>query len=156
MGLGQIARRLGVFAIAAAGVGASAGCIHVHSYRWDDDWERALREEDERSRPMIGVNTSAVSEALAQQTGVDADRSTLISHAYAGRPADLAGVDRFDIVVAINGDKSASPRNLQRVIRETPPGESVVLTIVRAGTRREITVTPRPAAELARQRPADF
>ncbi len=131
--------------LALTTLGALGGCVVVvHDYDDDHGW----RSDDDDDHPMIGVHTGSVGRALAAQAAVDADDATLITAVLSGTPAEEAGLERFDLVVAVNGDDDASPRDFRRAIRATPSGEPITLTILRGGERRTITLTPRPANDL--------
>jgi serine protease Do len=56
-------------------------------------------------------------------------------------PAAKAGVKAGDVVTAINGDKIDSSRGLIRAVAVVPPGNSVRVTVRRAGHEIEIPVT---------------
>ncbi len=131
--------------LALTTLGALGSCvIVVHDYDQDHGW----RSDDDDDNLMIGVHTDSVGRAMAAQAAVDADDATLITAVLSGTPAEEAGLERFDLVVAVNGDDDASPRDFRRAIRATPPGESISLTVLRGGERRTITLTPRPANDL--------
>jgi S1-C subfamily serine protease len=131
------------------------GCIIIDADRWDHEgeyWDRAERN----SRQMIGVHTGRVGDSLAAQTGANPDRSTLITRVFSGRPAQVAGLEKYDVVVAINGQDSASPRQFRNAILDTPPGENITFTVIRRGERVDVTVTPQSAASLAAQERDDY
>jgi regulator of sigma E protease len=59
-----------------------------------------------------------------------------------GGPAEAAGLERDDLVVAADGSPVASWQDLVAAI-ETMPGRSVALTVERDGARVEVSVIPR-------------
>ncbi len=139
--------RIGLSAMAIAASASLGGCIFVHTTRLETEsshWER----QENRQRQMIGTNTGRVSESLAAQTGVDSDRATLVTKVFRDSPASAGGLERFDIIVAINGDDSASPRRFRQSVLDTPQGESLRLTVLRQGEARDLDITPRPAHTL--------
>lgn len=145
-------------ALSAAAVAAAmgmGGCIIIDADRWHDDsdhWGHA----EHRQRQMIGVHSARVSDSLASQTGVDPDRSTLITRVFAGKPAATAGLERYDIVVAINGNDSAAPRRFREAILDTPRGQQITFTVVRKGERRDVAITPQSAASLTAHGADDY
>ena len=66
-------------------------------------------------------------------------------------PAAKAGIRAGDVVTAVNGDKIDSSRGLIRAVAVVPPGNSVRVTILRAGREMEITINVgrRPAEQQA-------
>ena len=73
---------------------------------------------------------------LAQPGGV------LVQDVRDDSPAERAGLRSGDIVVEFDGERVRSARHFTRLVRETAPGRSVRGSVLRDGTRQEITVTP--------------
>jgi serine protease Do len=63
-------------------------------------------------------------------------------------PAARAGMQAGDVVTEFDGERVRSARHLGRLIRETRPDLSVKTTVIRAGRRTEISVTPTHAPAL--------
>ena len=59
----------------------------------------------------------------------------------ADAPAEKAGVQQGDIVVAIDGESVDSSTALVAQIRERKAGEKATLTIIRDGKRQDVSVT---------------
>jgi len=64
-----------------------------------------------------------------------------------GGPADHAGLNNADIVLAVNGTQISGSADLIRAIASVTPGVKVVLTLTRNGHMRDVTVVvdQRPA-----------
>ena len=58
-----------------------------------------------------------------------------------GSPADDAGLERGDRIVAVDGDPVVTATDLVAKIRGAKPGDVVTLSIDRDGDAQEITVT---------------
>jgi hypothetical protein len=95
---------------------------------------------ESQPRLMIGVTPETPDESLADQLNLDADKVTLISSVTDGMPAAKAGLRRSDIIVEINGKTPAGPDELRKAIRDGKDGDELKLTVLRAGSRREVTV----------------
>jgi S1-C subfamily serine protease len=122
-------------AVTAAGVLSAAGCVIVvdhdgepHSY---SEWN---------SSPRIGVQLADVSHATAAQAGAQAARSCVITHVYPDSPAERAGLQQYDVVTAIDGNDYATEGALTSAIRGRQPGDTITLTIVRAGQKQDVQV----------------
>jgi len=63
---------------------------------------------------------------------------------FPGSPAAEAGLEQWDVVVAIDGKDFASPKTLVRAIRRAEPGETLALGVLRNGERLDIEVHPEP------------
>ncbi len=131
--------RAGPF-IMLAWVGAlsllSGGCIVV--VKGGDEVEV---NEHRKETPRLGVELADVSSATASQAGVDATRSCMITSVSFGSSAERAGLQRYDIVTHIDGRDYATVSALREAVRSRRPGESLVLTVVRAGKAQDVTVT---------------
>ena len=66
----------------------------------------------------------------------------VIDNVREGSPATRAGVQKGDVVVEFDGERTRSAQQFTRVVRETAPGRSVKMTVVRDGSRRTLDITP--------------
>ena len=55
-------------------------------------------------------------------------------------PAERAELKRLDIIIAADGETVTEPRDLQRVVRKHRAGEKVVVSFVRGGKLRKVTI----------------
>ena len=94
----------------------------------------------EHPKAMLGVQLASPGEALEFHLRLDPDSATMISHVYEGLAADEAGLEKYDIIVAINGDDEAGTENVRKVLSEKEPGEEITLTIIHKGKKRKVHV----------------
>jgi serine protease Do len=66
----------------------------------------------------------------------------LIEDVREGSAAARAGLQKGDIVVDFDGERVRGARHFTRLVRETPPGRGVTTSVLRAGSRRDISITP--------------
>jgi membrane-associated protease RseP (regulator of RpoE activity) len=64
--------------------------------------------------------------------------AALISDVDSGDPADEAGVEEGDIILAVGGKAIDERHDLATLIREYQPGDEIVLTVLRRGDPSEI------------------
>jgi serine protease Do len=57
-------------------------------------------------------------------------------------PAAKAGMQAGDVIIEFDGERVRSARHFGRLVRETRPDLSVKATVMRAGRRSELSVTP--------------
>lgn len=57
-----------------------------------------------------------------------------------GTPADLAGLRRGDVVVAVGNEQVSDQAELRKLIAEYDPGTPVTLEVLRNGRRRDLTL----------------
>jgi len=65
----------------------------------------------------------------------------LISEVVAGSPAEKAGVQVGDLVVAIGGQRLDATHTLDSVVRQSKVGDTVDLQLLRAGGTQTVSVT---------------
>ncbi len=85
-------------------------------------------------RGWLGVSVSDAEEQGRRQRGA------LIMGVERGSPAARAGLRQGDLVTALNGEVVTTSRALVRGVAVLPPGETVRLTLQRAGRSQEIAV----------------
>jgi hypothetical protein len=105
----------------------------------------------------IGVRLTPVPAPLAAHIG---EQGVMISNVVKGSPADKAGVERYDVVVAFGNREIKGPQDLTDAVGTAEAGKSVKLAVIRKGNRQEIGITPakRPAEfdqELKYEEPAE-
>ena len=93
----------------------------------------------------IGIRLGRVSEALAAHLGRDVRSMILIQDVLPGSAAERAGLQRLDVITAIDGEP-ASYATLERAKRDAD-GDPIRLDIVRRGQALTVLVQPegRPA-----------
>jgi len=99
-------------------------------------------------RPVLGVRVAptAFTQALGIAHGVailGVDRNSAAARAGLQPfvPARDGAVIAGDLIVAVNGTPTPDPDTLIDLIERFQPGETVTLTVERAGHRREVAVT---------------
>jgi serine protease Do len=92
-------------------------------------WDLAL----EGPGSTIGIT---VRDQSGDATGV------VIESVREGTPATRAGLQKGDVVVEFDGERTRSARQFTRMVRETAPGRSVKMTILRDGSKRTLDITP--------------
>ncbi|WP_442039710.1 PDZ domain-containing protein [Pseudogemmobacter sp. W21_MBD1_M6] len=92
-------------------------------------------------RGQIEVLVQDLTPALAKALGVPGRGGAVISDVIAGSPAQAAGLQLGDVIVAVDGIAVTSSANLRNRLGLLPAGMQVVLSLVRAGETLEIAVT---------------
>ena len=87
------------------------------------------------------VSPAALAHLHAAHTAADGSQCTAVASVIPGLPMDKAGVRAHDVIVAVNGSADASPAAVRAVVRAAKPGDTVTFALVRAGERREASVT---------------
>ncbi|MCE2832064.1 MAG: DegQ family serine endoprotease, partial [Oxalobacteraceae bacterium] len=91
-------------------------------------------------RGRIGVQIGDVSKEVAESLGMPRAQGALVARVEPGSPADKAGVEAGDIIVAFNGSTIDKSGDLPRMVGSTKPGSKANLTVLRKGSKRELPV----------------
>ena len=89
----------------------------------------------------LGVGIDEVSEEDLAKLGLKEARGVVIRRVMPGEPADKGGVKANDVILAVDGARVDTPRDLQRMIATAPVGTLVKLTVVREGQETDLSVT---------------
>jgi len=120
---------------------------------------RAYTAGGER-RKLIGVTTTSVDGVLALQLGLEPDSAFVINSVSDGRPAELAGMQVSDIVVAVEGESPANTKVLRKHITDREAGDVLRVSVLRGGRPIDLSLTLQEAEGLdyavSPTAPADF
>jgi serine protease Do len=101
-----------------------------------------LRQFGHVHRAELGLVGQAITPAMADGLELPVDRGVIISDVDKGSPADKAGLQPDDIVLALNGRRVTTPRQLQFNVYRQEPGSRISLTIQRGEQRMELFAEP--------------
>jgi serine protease Do len=93
------------------------------------------------TRGYLGVNLQTLTPELAKALKVQDHKGALVSDVMAASPAEKAGMQRRDVIVAFNNQKIESARDLASLVATTPVGKSVTVTVLRDGSQQTLSVT---------------
>jgi serine protease Do len=91
-------------------------------------------------RTYLGVELSEVNRDEVQRLRLREERGALITSVVADSPASRAGLLKDDVVISWGGERVDSALELRRRLRETPPGRTVRLGVIRDGRQTEVDV----------------
>jgi len=91
----------------------------------------SLIENQRVLRGYLGVTPRYVSPSDAEQVGLSRPYGARVSRVSEGSPAELAGLRRGDIILAMDGKEVASADDLRARISTTRPGSTVKLKVWR-------------------------
>lgn len=99
-----------------------------------------LKEKGRVIRGYLGVSVYEVTEDHVKLLELKNNQGALVMDVSSGSPAEEAGLKRYDVIIAIDGDPVEDGRDLQYKIAEIDPGDKVKLTLVRNGKEQTLTV----------------
>ena len=99
------------------------------------------------ARPYIGVWYMPVNPTLAESEDLPSDYGAYIATASGqepvipGSPAEAAGLQPGDVIVAVDGQQLTSEADLSMALLPYGPGDTITLRVLRDNSVREIDVT---------------
>jgi len=99
-----------------------------------------ILEFGEVRRPQLGVTISDVNAVDAEAYGLSEVRGADIGTIVPAGPAEEAGLQIGDVILAVDDDEIADAADLTTTLAEHQPGDEVTLTIFRDGERRQVEV----------------
>lgn len=91
-------------------------------------------------RGWLGVQIQPVTKDIAESLGLEQDSGALVASAQDDSPAAASGIKAGDVVIAVDGKKVASPRELARLIAGYSPDKNVSVTVWRNGASKDVDV----------------
>ncbi len=94
-----------------------------------------------RPKVMLGIHMAEPGKALQRHLNLEPGSTTMITGLYKDLAAHAAGLDEFDIIVAVDGETPADPAGVRNALAEKEVGDSIRLTIIHEGSIRKVRVT---------------
>lgn len=91
-------------------------------------------------RAMLGITGGTLTEEYAKKVDLQVPEGVYVSEVVKGGAADKAGVKSGDVILNIDGTKTATMPELQAKVNGFHPGDKAVLTVWRDGKTVEIPV----------------
>ena len=93
------------------------------------------------SRAFLGVGVEEITSERARALKLPEEYGVVITRVDEASPAEQAGLKAGDVIRAYNGQRVEGAEQFIRLVRETPPGRTVKLSIVRAGVQQSVSAT---------------
>lgn len=88
----------------------------------------------------LGIQYVPLMPTLKAQLHTAADHGAVVAAVAPGSPAATAGIERGDVITAIDGTKIQLESDLARTISRHAPGDRITVTIDRSGSAKTVTV----------------
>lgn len=98
---------------------------------------RAALNEGELVRPWLGVRGQSVSSDIAAGLGLDRAGGVLVDDVYSGGPAEAAGINPGDVIMAVDGKEVIDEPGLNFRIATMQEGDEVPLAVLSEGFIQE-------------------
>jgi serine protease Do len=84
-------------------------------------------------RSYLGVEIADIGSDRVQALKLKEDRGVEVTSVDQDAPAGKAGLKEHDVIVGYNGTRVEGQEQFRRLLRETPPGRTVAIDIIRDG-----------------------
>jgi len=99
-----------------------------------------LREKGSVTRARLGLYFQELTPKLASALGAKATSGALVTDVVPDGPAAKAGLQKEDVIVALNG-KDMDGRSLRLAVGSMAPGTTIQLKVLRGGAEHQYPVT---------------
>ena len=98
-------------------------------------------------RAVLGITMISVDKKIADEMKLSAVSGVYINEVLKGSAADKAGLEKEDVIVAIDGQKITDASSVQAKVSGYRPGDKADITYIRDGRTHYTTVVFQAAAE---------
>lgn len=84
-----------------------------------------------KSRPVLGVTTSALNEARAQLYGTKLSKGLLVTSIREDAAVSRSELQLYDIITKVNGKNVESVTDVQSIIKDMKAGDKITVTVAR-------------------------
>jgi serine protease Do len=99
-----------------------------------------LKQYGVTKRGWLGVRIQTVTDDIAENLNLPKAHGALVAGATEGGPADKAGVQPGDVIIAFDGKDVPDMRRLPRIVAETPIDKETTLDVWRKGKDVQLKV----------------
>jgi len=99
-----------------------------------------LKSKGDVTRGWLGVTIQDLKPEIAQYYGIKEKKGALVISVIPGDPAAEAGIRPNDIIIAVNGKKIESGRDITTTIADIGVGEFAKITIIQKGKQKTVKV----------------
>lgn len=102
--------------------------------------EKQILTTGKAQRGRMGVTIQEINQSLADTFGLKKPAGALINSVEKGSPAEKAGLEPGDVILAINGKEIVNPGDLPATVATMAAGETAHLQVWRKGASKDIDV----------------
>jgi predicted metalloprotease with PDZ domain len=99
------------------------------------------KAEKAKGPAWLGVMVADVTKSLATDENLKTETGALVRDVVRESPAEAAGVKEGDVIVAFAGKEIQDASDLTRAVQKNAPGAKASITVLRDGTKKELSVT---------------
>ncbi len=99
-----------------------------------------LMSKGKIARPWLGVSLGNVTPDIADMLGLEGTEGAIVGEVLAGSPAARAGIQKYDIILQLDGQKIKDATDLVNRIQDLKIGQQVKLQVFRRGQTLDVSV----------------
>lgn len=111
----------------------------------------SLKANEEVPIPYIGIQMTDVPEEYVEDLGLESSKGAFVADVMFRSPAHEAGLQKYDVIVRMDGKDIHTSSDVQKIVRSKKPGESLAVDVIRNGRPVTLTVTVGDRNEAQRQ-----
>jgi serine protease Do len=100
-----------------------------------------LKDKGEVTRGWLGVGIQDLTPELAEYYGLVARKGVVVTQVFDGDPAAKAGVQKNDVIIALDGQPVSTGRELSAIVANRAVGDKTKITLLRGGKEMTVTAT---------------
>jgi serine protease Do len=100
----------------------------------------SLKANEEVPIPYIGIQMTDVPEEYVDDLGLEDSKGAFIADVMFRSPAHEAGLQKYDVIVRIDGEDIQTSSDVQKIVRSKKPGDKLVVEVIRNGRPVSVTV----------------
>ena len=99
-----------------------------------------LKKSGEVARGFIGIGIQDLTPELAEYYKVKDKKGVFVTHIVEGYPADKGGIKAKDVIIAVNGRKVSTARELSKTIADIPVNTRTEISFIRNGKKKTLYI----------------
>lgn len=120
----------------SSGTGGLAGVYNLS----DPTVSLVVPDDIEPPAVMMGIQMGAPDSTICGHLGLERGKVTLVTAVHEGLPAANAGLEPYDLIVAVNGNDDANPAAVRAALKDKKGGDTLNLSVMHQGTRKDVVL----------------
>lgn len=101
---------------------------------------KQLKEKGRVVRGYLGVGILPITDDIKKSLNLKSKKGALVASVEPGFPAEKVGLERYDVIVEVNGEPVEDENDLRFKIADIEPGTKVDIKVIRDGKEKTFTV----------------